>query len=167
MKRRLTCVGRTCSTKYGIKRALHTNIMINETIIPEMKYTGGSIMILGCFATPGPGRVHRHQGENYSQVYQGALQDTARVDVCQPKLSRSWVMTLNIEVNLLQNDFKLRKSASWSVPLRVQTLTQQRCCGMRFTPWSLRIIPSEYCAGLICSYQKSLFFAAKSGLTSY
>lgn len=83
-------------------------------------------MIWGSFAATWNWTACHYGRENVFPIYQGIHHDNVRVAVCKVKVSRSWMMetiTLNIKVNLLENDYRDTRSA-WSWPLRDQTSSQ-------------------------------------------
>ena len=57
----------------------------------------GASLIWSYIASSGPGQIAIIEEEMISQVYQGTLQDNARVDACQLKLKRRWVMQQDID----------------------------------------------------------------------
>ncbi|KAK3510401.1 hypothetical protein QTP70_005894 [Hemibagrus guttatus] len=63
-----------------------------KNIIPTVKYGGGSVMVWGCFAASGPGRLAVINGTMNSAVYQKILKENVRRSVCDLKLKRTWVL---------------------------------------------------------------------------
>ncbi|MBN3289611.1 TCB1 transposase, partial [Polypterus senegalus] len=63
-----------------------------KNIIPTVKYSGGSVMVWGCFAASGPGRLAVIDGTMNSTVYQKIPKENVRPSVRQLKLKRSWVL---------------------------------------------------------------------------
>ncbi|KAK3536221.1 hypothetical protein QTP86_000202 [Hemibagrus guttatus] len=63
-----------------------------KNIILTVKYGGGSVMVWGCFAASGPGRLAVINGTMNSAVYQKILKDDVRPSVCDLKLKRTWVL---------------------------------------------------------------------------
>ncbi|KAK3571282.1 hypothetical protein QTP86_005922 [Hemibagrus guttatus] len=63
-----------------------------KNIIPTVKYGGGSVMVWGCFAASGPGRLAVINGKMNSAVYQKILKENVRPSVCDLKLKRTWVL---------------------------------------------------------------------------
>ncbi len=63
-----------------------------KNIIPTVKYGGGSVMVWGCFAASGPGRLAVINGTMNSAVYQKNLKDNVRPSVRDLKLKRTWVL---------------------------------------------------------------------------
>ncbi len=57
-----------------------------KNIIPTVKYGGGSVMVWGCFAASGPGRLAVINGTMNSAVYQKILKDNVRPSVRDLKL---------------------------------------------------------------------------------
>ncbi|KAK3528161.1 hypothetical protein QTP86_023883, partial [Hemibagrus guttatus] len=66
--------------------------MRKKNIIPTVKYGGGSVMVWGCFAASGPGRLAVINGTMNSAVYQKLLKENVRPSVCDLKLKRTWVL---------------------------------------------------------------------------
>ncbi|KAK3554272.1 hypothetical protein QTP70_020132, partial [Hemibagrus guttatus] len=63
-----------------------------RNIIPIVKYGGGSVMVWGCFAASGPGRLAVINGTMNSADYQKLLKENVRPSVCDLKLKRTWVL---------------------------------------------------------------------------
>ncbi|KAK3515289.1 hypothetical protein QTP70_013482 [Hemibagrus guttatus] len=63
-----------------------------KNIIPTVKYGGGSVMVWGCFAASGPGRLAVINGTMNSAVYQKILKENVWPSVCDLKLKRTWVL---------------------------------------------------------------------------
>ncbi|KAK3556490.1 hypothetical protein QTP70_008318 [Hemibagrus guttatus] len=63
-----------------------------KNIIPKVKYGGGSVIVWGCFAASGPGRLAVINGTMNSAVYQKILKENVRPSVCDLKLKRTWVL---------------------------------------------------------------------------
>ncbi|KAK3556965.1 hypothetical protein QTP70_022309 [Hemibagrus guttatus] len=63
-----------------------------KNIIPTVKYGGGSVMVWGCFAASGPGRLAVINGTMNSAVYQKILKENVRPSVCDLKLKQTWVL---------------------------------------------------------------------------
>uniref|UniRef100_T1E4C8 Transposase n=1 Tax=Crotalus horridus TaxID=35024 RepID=T1E4C8_CROHD len=64
----------------------------HQNLIPTVKHGGGSIMVWGCFAASGPGRIVVIDGKMNPTFYQDILQENVRPSVRQLKLRRGWVM---------------------------------------------------------------------------
>ena len=64
----------------------------NKNIIPTVKHGGGSVMVWGCFAASGPGRLAIIDGTMNSALYQKILKENIWPSVCDLKLKCSWVM---------------------------------------------------------------------------
>ncbi|KAK3574095.1 hypothetical protein QTP86_002852 [Hemibagrus guttatus] len=64
----------------------------NKNIIPKVKYGGGSVIVWGCFAASGPGRLAVINGTMNSAIYQKILKENVRTSVCDLKLKRTWVL---------------------------------------------------------------------------
>ena len=63
----------------------------HQNLLPTVKYSGGRLMVWGCFAASGPGQLYIITGQINSQVFQDILQNV-RQSVRQLKLNRSSVM---------------------------------------------------------------------------
>ncbi|KAK3521514.1 hypothetical protein QTP70_008596 [Hemibagrus guttatus] len=63
-----------------------------KIITPTVKYGGGSVMVWGCSAASGPGRLAVINGTMNSAVYQKILKENVRPSVCDLKLKRMWVL---------------------------------------------------------------------------
>ncbi|KAK3520058.1 hypothetical protein QTP70_011982 [Hemibagrus guttatus] len=162
-----------------------------KNIILTVKYGGGSVMVWGCFAASGPGRLAVINGTMNSAVYQKILKENVRPSVCDLKLKRTWVLQQDNDPKhtskstsewLKKNKMKtlewpsqspdlnpiemlwhdLKKVVHARKPSNVAEL-QQFCKD----EWAK--IPPQRCNRLIASYQKRLIVvvAAKGGPTSY
>ncbi|KAK3556981.1 hypothetical protein QTP70_022323 [Hemibagrus guttatus] len=58
----------------------------------EVKYGGGSVMVWGCFAASGPGRLAVINGTMNSAVYLKILKENVRPSVFDLKLKRTWFL---------------------------------------------------------------------------
>uniref|UniRef100_A0A9J8CLU9 Transposase n=1 Tax=Cyprinus carpio carpio TaxID=630221 RepID=A0A9J8CLU9_CYPCA len=63
-----------------------------KNILLTVKYGGGSVMVWGCFAASGPGRLAVINGTMNSAVYQKILKENVRPSVRDLKLKRTWVL---------------------------------------------------------------------------
>ncbi|KAK3509719.1 hypothetical protein QTP70_008457 [Hemibagrus guttatus] len=63
-----------------------------KNIIPTVKYGGGSVMVWGCFAASGPGRLAVINGTINSAVYQKILKENVQPSVYDLELKRTWVL---------------------------------------------------------------------------
>ncbi len=63
-----------------------------KNIIPTVKYGGGSVMVWGCFAASGPGRLAIIDRTMNSALYQKIRKENVRPSVRDLKLKRTWVM---------------------------------------------------------------------------
>ncbi len=127
--------------------------------MPTVKYGGGSVMVWGCFAASGPGRLAVINGTMDSAVYQKILKDNVWPSVRDLKLKRTCVLQQD-------NDPKHTSKSTSEVharkPSNVAEL-QQFCQD----EWAK--IPPQHCNRLIASYRKRLIavVAPKGGPTSY
>ncbi|KAK3514690.1 hypothetical protein QTP70_027774 [Hemibagrus guttatus] len=162
-----------------------------KNITPTVKYGGGSVMVWGCSAASGPGRLAVINGTMNSAVYQNILKENVRPSVCDLKLKRTWVLQQDNDPKhsskstsewLKKNKMKtlewpsqspdlnpiemlwhdLKKVVHARKPSNVAEL-QQFCKD----EWAK--IPPQRCNRLIASYGKRLIavVAAKGGPTSY
>ncbi|KAK3531532.1 hypothetical protein QTP70_024909 [Hemibagrus guttatus] len=157
---------------------------------PQLR-VGGSVMVWGCFAASGPGRLAVINGTMNSAVYQKILKENVRPSVCDLKLKGTWVLQQDNDPKhtskstsewLKKNKMKtlewpsqspdlnpiemlwhdLKKVVHARKPSNVAEL-QQFCKD----EWAK--IPPQRCNRLIASYGKRLsaVVAAKGGPTSY
>ncbi|KAK3568483.1 hypothetical protein QTP86_008234 [Hemibagrus guttatus] len=162
-----------------------------KNIIPTVKYGGGSVMVWGCFAASGPGRLAVINGTMNSAVYQKILKENVWPSVCDLKLKQTWVLQQDNDPKhtskstsewLKKNKMKtlewpnqspdlnpiemlwhdLKKVVHAQKPSNVSEL-QQFCKD----EWAK--IPPQRCNRLIASYGKRLIavVAAKGVPTSY
>ncbi|KAK3567068.1 hypothetical protein QTP86_009264 [Hemibagrus guttatus] len=162
-----------------------------KNIIPTVKYGGDSVMVWGCIAASGPGRLAVINGTMNSAVYQNILKENFRPSVCDLKLKQTWVLQQDNDPKhtskstsewLKKNKMKtlewpsqspdlnpiemlwhdLKKVVHARKPSNVAEL-QQFCKD----EWAK--IPPQRCNRLIASYQKRLIavVAAKGDPTSY
>ncbi|KAK3522302.1 hypothetical protein QTP86_001995 [Hemibagrus guttatus] len=162
-----------------------------KNITPTVKYGGGSVMVWGCSAASGPGRLAVINGTMNSAVYQKILKENVRPSVCDLKLKQTWVLQQDNDPQhtskstsewLKKNKMKtsewpsqspdlnaiemlwhdLKKVVHARKPSNVAEL-QQFCKD----EWAK--IPPQRCNKLIESYGKHLIavVAAKGGPTSY
>ncbi len=76
------CVESVCPITSGGK----VTAFQKKNIIPTVKYGGGSVMVWGCFAASGPGRLAVINGTMNSAVYQKIMKDNVRPSVRDLKL---------------------------------------------------------------------------------
>lgn len=163
----------------------------HQNIIPTVKYGGGSIMVWGCFAASGPGRIAVINGKMNSKIYQDILQENIRPSVHQLKLKRGWVMQQDNDPKHTSKSttewFKLKKLRVLEWPSQspdlnpiemlwhdlkraIHTRQPKNIAELKqFCEEEWSKIPPGRCAGLICNYRKRLVevIAAKGGSTSY
>ncbi|KAK3543336.1 hypothetical protein QTP70_018072 [Hemibagrus guttatus] len=162
-----------------------------KDITPTVKYGGVSVMVWGCFAASGPGRLAVINGTMNSAVYQKILKENVRPSVCDLKLKRTWVLQQDNDPKhtskstsewLKKNKMKTLEWPSQSPDLnpiemlwhdlkkvvharkRSNVAELQQFCK---DEWAK--IPPQRCNRLIASYGKHLIavVAAKGGPTSY
>ncbi|KAG2470219.1 TCB1 transposase, partial [Polypterus senegalus] len=162
-----------------------------KNIIPTVKYGGGSVMVWGCFAASGPGRLAVIDGTMNSTVYQKILKENVRPSVRQLKLKRFWVLQKDNDPKhtskstsewLKKNKMKTLKWPSQSLDLNpIEMLwhdlkkavharnPSNKAELQQFCKDEWAKIPPELCKRLIASYCKLLIavIAAKGGPTSY
>ncbi len=88
MRQKLNFLEVVCPITSGVKPTQH----FIKIIIPTVKHGGGSVMVWGCFAASGPGRLAIIDGTMNSVLYQKILKENVRPSVCDLKLKRTWVM---------------------------------------------------------------------------
>ncbi|KAK3562843.1 hypothetical protein QTP86_010750 [Hemibagrus guttatus] len=178
------------SVSHYVWRKSNTAFQI-KIIIPTVKYGGGSVMVCGCFAASGPGRLAVINGTMNSAVYQKILKENVRSSVCDLKLKQTWVLQQDNDPKhtskstsewLKKNKMKtlewpsqspdlnpiemlwhdLKKVVHAQKPSNVAEL--QHFCK---DEWAK--IPPQRCNRLVASYGKRLIavVAAKGGPTSY
>ncbi len=84
-----------------------------KNIIPTVKYGGGSVMVWGCFAASGPGRLAVINVTVNSAVYQKILKDNVQPSVRDLKLKRTCV---------LQQDNDPKHTSEWLKKNKMKTL---------------------------------------------
>ncbi len=87
MRQKFNLLEGVCPVTFGVK----TNTTFNKKdIIPTVKHGGGSVMVWGCFAASGPGRLAIIDDTMNSSLYQKILKENVQPSVCD--LKRTWVM---------------------------------------------------------------------------
>ena len=105
-----------------------------KNIIPTVKYGGDSVMVWGCFAASGPGRLAVMNGTMNSAVYQ----KTWRWISGHLFVTTSWselgfcskTMIQNTPASPPLNGWRKTKWRLWSGLVKVLTWILLRCCGM-------------------------------------
>uniref|UniRef100_A0A803JRB0 N-acetylgalactosaminidase, alpha- n=1 Tax=Xenopus tropicalis TaxID=8364 RepID=A0A803JRB0_XENTR len=162
-----------------------------KNIIPTVKYGGGSVMVWGCFAASGPGRLAVIDGTMNSTVYQKIPKENVRPSVRQLKLKRSWALQQDNDPKqtskstsewLKKNKMKTLEWPSQSPDLNpIEMLwhdlkkavharkPSNKAELQQFCKDEWAKIPPERCKGHVASYRKRLIavIAAKGGPTSY
>uniref|UniRef100_A0A8C6KDX3 Transposase Tc1-like domain-containing protein n=1 Tax=Nothobranchius furzeri TaxID=105023 RepID=A0A8C6KDX3_NOTFU len=162
-----------------------------KNIIPTVKYGGGSVMVWGCFAASGTGRLAVINGTMNSTVYQNILKENVRPSVRQLKLKRSWVLQQDNDTKhtskstsewLNNNKMKTLEWPSQSPDLNpIEMLwhdlkkavharkPSNKAELQQFCKDEWAKIPPERCKRLVASYHKRLIavIAAKGGPASY
>ncbi|KAK1789439.1 hypothetical protein P4O66_015367 [Electrophorus voltai] len=77
MRQKLNFFEGVCPITSGVK----VTAFQKRNIIPRVKYGGGSVMVWGCFAASGPGRVAVVNGTMNSAVYQKILKENVQPSV--------------------------------------------------------------------------------------
>ncbi len=91
MQQKFNFLEGACPVTSGIKpTAFH-----KKNILPTVKHGGGSVMVWGCVAASGSGRLAKIDGNMNSALYQKILKENVRPSVCDLKLKRTWVMQQN------------------------------------------------------------------------
>uniref|UniRef100_A0A8C4SI19 Tc1-like transposase DDE domain-containing protein n=1 Tax=Erpetoichthys calabaricus TaxID=27687 RepID=A0A8C4SI19_ERPCA len=92
MRKKILWSDETKIELFGVNARCH--VWRKPGTIPTLKHGGGSIIVMvwGCFAASGPGRLAVIDGTMNSTVYQKILKENVRPSVCQLKLKRSWVL---------------------------------------------------------------------------
>ncbi len=81
-RQKLNFLEGVCPITSGVK----VTAFQKQNIILTVKYGGGSVMVWGCFAASGPGRLAVINGTINSAVYQKILKDNIRPSVHDLKL---------------------------------------------------------------------------------
>jgi len=87
-RQKLNFLEGVCPITSGVK----VTRISEKNIIPTVKYGGGSVMVWGCFAASGPGRLAVINGTMNSAVYQKLLKENVQPSVRDLKLKRTWVL---------------------------------------------------------------------------
>ncbi|KAF7640693.1 hypothetical protein LDENG_00022540, partial [Lucifuga dentata] len=72
----------TDETKVELFGSVKLTAFQKKNIIPTVKHGGGSVMVWGCFAASGPGRLAVIDGTMNSAIYQEILKENVRPSVC-------------------------------------------------------------------------------------
>jgi len=163
----------------------------HKNLVPTVKHGGGSVMVWGCFAASGPGRLEIVEGKMDSTSYQKILDDNVRPSVRQLKLRRNWTFQQDNDPKhtsksttewLRRKRYRVLKWPSQSPDLNpIEMLWQdlKRAVHARgpsnltqlkqFCKEEWSKIPQSRCKRLIDGYKKRLHqvIAAKGGATSY
>ncbi len=93
-----------------------------KSIIPTVKHGGGSVMVWGCFAASGPGRLAIIYGTMNSALYQKILKENVRPSVYDLKLGLcSRTMIPNTPASPPLNGSRKTKLRFWSGQVKVRT----------------------------------------------
>ncbi len=96
-----------------------------KNIIPTVKYGGGSVMIWGCFAASGSGRLAIIDGTMHFALYQKILKENMCSSVCDLKLKHSWDMQQDNDPKHTSKStsewLKKKKLRFWSGQVKVRT----------------------------------------------
>ncbi len=93
-----------------------TKAFHKKNIIPTVKHGGGSVMVWGCFAASGPGRLAIIDGTMNSALYQKILKENVWSSVCDIKLKHTWVTSKSTCEWLKKTILRF-----WSGQVKVQT----------------------------------------------
>uniref|UniRef100_A0A8C2C0Y7 Tc1-like transposase DDE domain-containing protein n=1 Tax=Cyprinus carpio TaxID=7962 RepID=A0A8C2C0Y7_CYPCA len=80
-----------CVSHYVCRKS-NTAFQKKNNILPTVKYGGGSVIVWGCFAASGPGRLAVVNGIMNSAVYQKNPEGECPPSVRDLKLKRTWVL---------------------------------------------------------------------------
>ncbi|XP_075444851.1 uncharacterized protein LOC142488342 isoform X3 [Ascaphus truei] len=162
-----------------------------KNLIPTVKHGDGSVMVWGCFAASGPGRLAIIDTTMNSALYQKILEENVGPSVCELKLNQKWVMQQENDPKhtsrstkewLLKNKFCVLEWPSQSPDLNpIEMLWQdlKRAVHARkpsnvtelkqFCKEEWAKIPQDRCERLTSSYRKRLVevIAAHGGATRY
>ena len=178
-----------CASRYIWRK---TNTAFHKkNIIPTVKHGGGSVMVWGCFAASGPGRLAIIDGTMNSALYQKILKENVRPSVRDLKLKHTWVMQQDNDPKhaskstsewLKKNKMKVLEWPSQSPDLNPiemlwhdlkQAVHARKPSNVaelkQFCKEEWAKIPQQRCKRLIASYRKRLIavVAAKGGTTNY
>ena len=161
-----------------------------KNLVPTVKHSA-SIMLWGCFAAAGPGKLAVVPGIMNSLVYQDILQENVAASVHQLGLSRSWTFQQDNDPKhkskssmewFRRNNFKLLEWPSQSPdlnPIEMLWLDLKHAVHARkpknlnelkqFSIEEWAKIPQERCKRLVENYRKRLLavIQAKGGSTKY
>ncbi len=162
-----------------------------KNIISTVKHGGGCVMVWGCFAASGPGRLAIIDGIMNSALYQKILKENVWPSVCDLKLKRTWVMQQDNDPKHTskstsewpkENKIKVLEWPSQSPGLNTiemlwhdlkQSFHAQKPSNVaelkQFCKEEWAKIHPQRCERLIASYGKRLIavVAAKGGTTSF
>ncbi len=88
IQQKLNFLEGVCPITSGVKPTQH----FTKRTSYQVNHGGGSVMVWGCFAASGPGRLVIIDGTINSALYQKILKENIRLSVCDLKLKRTWVM---------------------------------------------------------------------------
>ena len=126
--------------KWNFLEGVHpvtSGVKLQQHFRTHVKHGGCGVMVLGCFASSGPGRLGAIDGTMNSARYQKILTESVRPSVHHLKLKLTRVMqqdndpkhTSKSTYEWLKKKQKI-KWRFWSGLVKVWTSVQLRCCGM-------------------------------------
>lgn len=163
----------------------------DKNLRPTIKHGGGSIMLWGCFAASGPGKLVRINGIMDSAAYQSILADNLQPSARQLGLHRNWVLQQDndpkhtsrstqawiqeqhlrvMEWPSQSPDLNPIENLWWDLKKAVRARRPSNLCELeQFCKEEWGKIPKERCKTLVASIRKRLqaVVEANGGATKY